>query len=242
MFAFSRSGLAVAFVLASSTTALAHVSISSGPAQANKTSKITFGIGHGCETGTAVDTWKIRVDLPAGVTSVRALRSDFGKPTMIKTGGVVTAIEWTRTDVDDLLTDDTNYYELTIRARIPDAPYSQLQFNVTQTCREPGQSGATGTPVLWDQPAGSTTGNPAPLLTVVPARTAATGWNKFTVPANTTVANSKLATYFGDALIVWRGSSAFSANSNTAAQITSTQGVTALTTDLAAGDEIWVRY
>lgn len=242
MFAFSRSGLAVAFVLISSSTALAHVSISSGPAQANKTSKITFSIGHGCEGGAAVDTYKIRVDIPAGVTSIRALRSDFGKPTMIKTGNVVTAVEWTRTDVDDLLTEDTNYYELSIRARIPDAAFSQLQFNVTQTCRTPGAGGTLSEPVLWDQPTGATTGNPAPILTVVPARTAATGWNKFTVPANTTVANNKLATYFGDALIVWRGSSAFSSNSNTAAQITSTQGVTALSGDLAAGDEIWVRY
>lgn len=240
MFTFSRSGLAVAFVLASSSTALAHVSLASGPAQANKTSKITFGIGHGCETGTAHDTYKVRVDIPAGVTSVRALTSDFGKATVIKTGGVVTAVEWTRTDVNDLLEEDTNYYELTIRARIPDAPFTQLQFNVTQTCREPGTAGATGEPVLWDQPAGSTTGNPAPILTVVPARTAATGWNKFTVPV--AVPNNKLATYLGDALIVWKGSSAFSSNSNTAAQITNTQGVTALTADLAAGDEIWVRY
>ena len=242
MHAFLRGGLVAACLLVSST-ALAHVSLTSGPAQANKSSKITFGIGHGCEGGAAVDTYKIRVDLPAGVTSVRALRSDFGKPTMIKNGSnQVIAVEWTRADVDDLLTEDTNYYELTIRARIPDAPYSQLQFNVTQTCRTPGTNGTEGTPVLWDQPAGATTGNPAPILTIVPARTAATGWNKFTIPANTTVANAKLATYFGDALIVWKGASAFSANSNTATQITTTAGVTTLTSDLAAGDEIWVRY
>ncbi|MDX2091968.1 MAG: DUF1775 domain-containing protein [Kofleriaceae bacterium] len=241
MFAISRSGLAVACVLVSSSTALAHVSVSSGPAQANKTSKITFGVGHGCETGTAHDTYKVRIDIPAGVTSVRALTSDFGKATVIKTGNVVTAVEWTR-NVDDLLAEDTNYYELTIRARIPDAPYTQLQFNVTQICREPGTNGAEGEPVLWDQPPGATTGNPAPILTVAPTRTAATGWNKFTIPASVTVPNNKLATYFGDALIVWKGSSAFSANSNTVAQIAGTSGVTALTGDLAAGDEIWVRY
>lgn len=242
MSAFLRGGLAAATLLVLSSTALAHVSISSGPAQANKSSKITFGVGHGCEGGTAVDTYKVRIDIPAGVTSVRALRSDFGKPTVIKSGSTVVAVEWTRADVDDLLTEDTNYYELTIRARLPDAPYTQLQFNVTQTCREPGTNGAEGTPVLWDQPPGATTGNPAAILTVVPARTSATGWNKFTIPASTTVPNAKLATFFGDAQIVWKGSSAFSANSNTATQITSTTGVTALTGDLAAGDEIWVRY
>lgn len=242
MHAFIRGGLALAVFLVSSTSALAHPSIASGPAQANKSQKITFGIGHGCETGTAHDTWKVHVAIPAGVTSVRALTGDFGKATVIKDGGgVVTAVEWVR-DVDDLLDEDTNYYEIAIRARIPDVAFTQLQFNVTQTCRTPGVLGTEGEPVLWDQPPGSTTGNPAPILTVVPARTSAAGWNRFTIPASAPVPADKLGVYFGDALIVWKGSSAYSANPNTAMQIANTAGVTALTGGLGAGEEVWVRY
>ncbi|HVK82472.1 MAG TPA: DUF1775 domain-containing protein [Kofleriaceae bacterium] len=242
MHALVRGGLAVAFLLVASTSALAHVGLASGPAQANKSQKITFSVGHGCETGAAHDTWKVRVAIPAGVTSVRALTSDFGKATVIKDNNdVVTAVEWVR-NVDDLLDEDTNYYELSIRARVPDAAFTQLQFNITQTCRTPGVLGTEGEPVMWDQPPGATSGNPAPILTIVPARTSAGGWNKFTIPASAPVAADKLGVYFGDALIVWKGSSAYSANPNTAMQIANTAGVTPLASGLGAGEEVWVRY
>ena len=48
-------------------------------------------------------------------------------------------------------------------------------------------------------------------------------------------------TIFKDALIVWRGNAAYSANPNTVAQIKAEAGVTELT-ELKANDEIWVRY
>jgi hypothetical protein len=230
----SRAAIAAFTVLATAGVARAHVSLASGPAQANKSQLITFGVGHGCD---GHDTVKVRVDIPAGVTSVRALRSDFGKPTVIRdTNNVVIAVEWTKPDVE-LLAGDDAYYQLTIRARVPDAAFTQLQFNVHQTCRDD----ATGLdlPVVdWDQPPGSTTGNEAPMLTVVPARTA--GWTQVTVPR--AVADADLPLYFGDAAIVWRGTAAFSTNAATAGLIAMTPGVTPLAGGLAANDEIWVKY
>jgi hypothetical protein len=47
--------------------------------------------------------------------------------------------------------------------------------------------------------------------------------------------------FFGDALIVWKGAAAYSANPTTKELIAGTPGVTALTS-LAVGDELWVRY
>jgi hypothetical protein len=51
----------------------------------------------------------------------------------------------------------------------------------------------------------------------------------------------EVALYLGDAMIVWLGTAAYSANVNTAALIAATPGVTALD-GAAAGDELWVRY
>jgi uncharacterized protein YcnI len=225
------AGLCVTgLVISTSSAAEAHVALASGPAAAAKSQKITLAVGHGCEGS---DTVRVRVDIPAGITSVRALFSDFGKPTLIRNGTTVTAVEWQKADADVLAGDD-GYYELTIRARVPDAAFTQLQLDVTQVCRSPL---GVETTVLWDQPPGST-GNTAPLLTVVPARSA--GWNKIALGRG--VAAADLPLYFGDAQIVWRGSAAYSANADTMAQIGNTPGVTALSGDLAAGDELWVRY
>lgn len=226
----SSSLVLLSGLLLPSAIAQAHVTLASGPAPASTTQKITFGVGHGCETGGVhSDTIKIRVDIPAGVTSVRPLFSDFGKPTVTLTGTTVTAVEWTKATGDFLEGDDA-YYELTLRARTPGTPFTQLQFNVTQTCRD-------GTVVRWDQGPTSTTGNPAPMLNVTPAHTS--GWNEITVPA--AVAAADLARYFGDAQIVWRGNAAFSTNAATMAQIGITAGVTVLG-ELAANDKIWVKY
>jgi uncharacterized protein YcnI len=215
----------------------AHVSISSGPAAANKSQLITFAVGHGCTDAASkhLDTVKIRVAIPAGVTGVRALFSDFGKPTVVKSGSTVTHVEWTK-PAGDLLDGDDAYYQLQIRARVPDAPFTKLKFDVEQTCEDSVTHAQVV--VRWDAPEGSTTGEEAAFLPVVPART--TGWNKVAVPR--ALPQDEVATYLGDALIVWRGSEAYSSNPNTASLIAGTAGVTALTGGLRAGDEIWVKY
>lgn len=215
----------------------AHVSISGGPADANKSQLITFSVGHGCTDSASkpLDTVKIRITIPTGVTGVRALFSDFGKPTVVRSGSTVTHVEWTK-PAGDLLAGDDAYYLLQIRARVPDAPFSKLKFDVEQTCED----SVTHAQVVvhWDAPEGSTSGEEAAFLPVVPART--TGWSKVTVPRALT--QDEVATYLGGALIVWRGNEAYSSNPNTAALITGTPGVTALAGGLRAGDTIWVKY
>lgn len=216
----------------------AHVSISSGPAPAGKSQFITFSVGHGCTDAASkkLDTVKIRVAIPAGVTGVRPLFSGFGKPTVTRgSDNAVTAVEWTKAP-GDLLDGDDAYYEIKLRATVPNAPFSKLEFSVDQTCED--STTHQQIVVHWNAPEGSTTGEPAAMLSVVPAHT--TGWNKLTVPRALT--QDEVAAFLGDAQIVWRGAEAYSSNQQTAAQIAATPGVTALSGGLKAGDEIWVRY
>jgi uncharacterized protein YcnI len=223
-------------VCALAGVAQAHISITSGPAIANKSQIITFGIGHGCTDANdkKLDTVKIKVVIPDGVTGVRALSSDFGKPALTKNGSTVTAVEWTK-PASELLDGDDAYYEIKIRAAVPNTPFSKVKFVVQQTCED----STTHAQIVsnWDADEDSTTGEPAPQLVVVPAHS--TGWTKVTVPRALTA--EELATYLGDALIVWKGSAAYSSNANTAAMITATAGVTKLES-VAANDEVWVKY
>lgn len=222
--------LLVGAVVAWATSAAAHVSITSGPLFAGKSQELTFGVGHGCE---GADTWSVRVEIPAAITTVRAMTSDFGRPTLEKdAAGLVTAVTWQKAD-GDLFDADELYYKLTLRIKAPEAPFTRLVFPVHQTCKT--KDGATLT-VDWigTDPANKDI-EPAPAAVVVPPRMA--GWNKVTVPA----AIPSLGAYFGDALIVWRGKAAWSPNPNTTELIGTTAGVTALES-LSAGDDVWVRY
>ncbi len=212
------------------TGARAHVDMVSTRGVANASQEIVFGIGHGCD---GKDTYKVTIDIPAGVTSVRPMRSDFGPVTVTKDGqNNVTSVTWQKADAD-LHGDDLAYYKLTIRMRPPNAPFTQLAFPAHQTCKD-----AQGnlTIVHWSALPGTDAGadEPAPVLKIMPARRP--GWNKYTVPAD--VKDLKV---FDDALIVWKGTSAYSGNPNTVAQIKAEAGVTELT-ELKAGDEIWVKY
>ena len=213
------------------TTAHAHVSIISGPTTANASQEVTFGVGHGCD---GADTVKVTVDIPAGVTSVRGLSSDFGPTTYTKNGANVTSITWQKPDAS-VYAEDSQYYKLTVRLKAPNAPFTKLLMPARQTCKD-----AQGnlTTVYWTTaPDSDAGGEPAPVLYVLPTKSP--GWNKWTVPAP--VAAKDMVGFFKDAQIVWRGSSAYSANATTVAQIKGEAGVTELT-DLKAGDEIWVRY
>jgi uncharacterized protein YcnI len=238
-----RQTLSTSLFIAAAASALAafpavaraHVSIASGPGFANTTQEITFGVGHGC---AGADTYKVRVQIPADVLSVRPLRSDFGKVSVEKdTAGAITAVTWQKADAD-ALDADIAYYKLVIRLKVPNKPFTTYYFPSQQTCR--AMDGTLST-VAWSMlptdPVvdGGAVDEPAPALVVLPARRP--GWNKFVVAA----AVSDLSTLFGDAQIVWKGAAAYSANATTAELIGSTAGVTALTA-LAANDEIWVKY
>ncbi|MET0591167.1 MAG: DUF1775 domain-containing protein [Polyangiaceae bacterium] len=228
-----RSVQGILFAAAISTIpaiAAAHISISSGPGQANATQILKFGVGHGCE---GLDTYSVKIDIPAGVTSVRAMPSDFGKMSMEKdAAGSVKSITWTRSQAD-LLSEDLGYYELLVRARLPDAPFTTIFFPTHQYCLGP-DGGTVVTDWVGTDP-NDTTVEPAPAVKVAPARK--TGWNKIAMAQATT----DLAGFFSDAVIVWKGNAAFSPNATTTDLIKNTAGVTALTA-IAAGDEVWVKY
>ena len=213
--------------------ALAHITVASGVASANTTQEITFGVGHGC---SGVDTSAVRIEIPAGVTSVRPERSDFGTVSVeTDATGAVTAAVWQKSDAE-LHATDIAYYKLVIRLKVPNAPFTSINFLAHQTCKAPD---GTLTTVDWvglptDPGVVAGTVEPAPTLVIVPARQP--GWNAFTVP----VAADPVV-YFPDALIIWKGTYAYSVNTSTASQIAATPGVTPLTA-LVAGDQIWVRY
>jgi uncharacterized protein YcnI len=211
----------------------AHPAVTSGPATANKTQEVTFGIGHGCEAGGAhLDTNSITIEIPAGVTFVRPLTSDVGRPTVTADGsGNVTSVTWEKAP-GDALESDTNYYTLTLHLRTPDQPFTQLAFPTHQTCLA-----ADGTPITVDWVAlPGAQGEPAPVLVLLPERLP--GWNRYIINGHM----SDITPYFQQAQIVWRGNAAYSFNPNTATQITQTPGVTSLTGGLHPGDEIWVKY
>jgi periplasmic copper chaperone A len=221
--------------------AQAHITIGSGPALANKSGqKITFAINHGCTAagGAKLDTLSIKIDIPNGIdpTSVRPLPSDFGgTPIVTRTGTNVTSVQWNRNPADLQAADDA-YYELTLRLKVLDVPFTRIPFVLTQVCRPQGGTATDDVTVVWTGP--ETAVEPSPQLTVVPAHVA--GWHKITLTAP--IAAASMGVYFGDAQIVWKGTAAYSSNAFTAALITMTTGATALTADLATGDEIWVKY
>lgn len=229
------AALGAATVLTFVASADAHVAAASGPWFANATQELVFTIGHGC---SGADTYRLKVDIPAGVTAVRPMTSDFGKASVTKdSAGAVTSVTWQKADAD-ALDEDIAYYRLTLKVKTPDKPFTTLYFAAHQTCRAKDGTlttvdwvGLPGDPV----PDGGKAAEPAAAFPLLPAR--APGWNQYTVP----VAVTDLATYFKDAAIVWKGAQAFSANPSTQTQIKSTAGVTTLTS-LAAGDVVWVKY
>src|SRR3954453_5347611 len=84
----------------------AHIEVASGVAFSNTTQEVTFGVGHGCAGN---ETYKVTVDIPAGVTSVRAETSDFGKATVQKDmAGNIVSVTWQKA-LADALDADTNY-------------------------------------------------------------------------------------------------------------------------------------
>ena len=199
-----------AALLALEGTAFAHVSVS-GPAFAGKSALLTFGIGHGCE-GT--DTVKLEVTIPKEVTGVRGVPAVFGDVEVkLNDAMEVTSVVWTKTAAARAA--DDAYYQVQLRATMPDAPFTTLLFPAKQTCRA---ADGTETVVDWAASAeeiaavkdGGVAPEPAPALIVLPVR--APGWTKF--EAKSAISDLSI---FSDAEIVWVGDAAYSSNPATAA-------------------------
>jgi periplasmic copper chaperone A len=222
----SLAALTVSFA----SRAQAHVSIVSGPAFANTTQEIAFGVGHGCQ---GADTYRVQIEIPASVTSVRPETSDFGQVDVeTDAAGAVVAVIWTKSAA--VLDADTQYYKLLLRLKAPDQPFTTLYLPTYQTCRAADGSETTTDWVGMDDAEDSTV-EPAPALRILPARFP--GWNKYTLGSSV----DDLKGFFSDAEIVWAGNKAYSINPTTTELIAGTSGVSALTS-ISAGDEIWVKY
>jgi uncharacterized protein YcnI len=215
----------------------AHVGASSATPYANTNAELVFSVGHGCE---GLDTYSVKIMIPAGVTGLRVMDNGvFASATIQKEGDVVKSVTFTKAQ-SDVRAEDDGYYKLVVRARLPDKPFNTLYFPAYQVCKS--QDGATTKSTDWiaeTQNESEMGPEPAPALFVLPARNA--GWNKYTVPAGVSLDAKQIAAVFKDALIVWSGDAAYSANANTAAQIAAEDGVTKLE-KIAAGDELWVKY
>jgi uncharacterized protein YcnI len=214
-------------------TAFAHVSLA-GPGYANQNQVLTFSVGHGCE---GADTYKIEVTIPKEVTSVRAMPNVFGDHEVrTDDAGIVTAVVWTKSA--KVRAKDDSFYQLAIRIKVPDAPFSTLYFPAKQTCRTPdGTESVVDWKATVEEVAAAKEGQepePAPTLVILPVHYG--GWNKFTV-------KNKIAdlSVFDDAQIVWSGDAAYSKNPTTAELIAKEDGVQVLT-EIKANAEIWVRY
>jgi len=222
--------LSTLWILLGAGAAHAHIEVKSGPAIANKTQEIIFAVGHGC---TGADTYKVKLDIAAGVTAVRPLRSDFGKVAVEKdaTGAAVTAVVWQKSPADALEA-DISYYKLTLQMKVPDKPFTRLYFPIHQTCRA---ADGTLSTVDWVALPGQA-GEPAAALTIVPSHLP--GWNKFSNSEHI----SDISVFFSDSQIVWKGTAAWSPNANTMDLIKTSPGVTVLSDGLHPDDEIWVKY
>jgi periplasmic copper chaperone A len=218
--------------------AQAHIGVSTAqPAVAATTQEFTFTVGHGCE---GADTTRIEVSIPEGVGGVRPLDSVFGKARLTKdaTTGRVTGVTWTKAEAD-VLPEDTQLYKLTLRAALPDVPFTTLFFPTVQTCRKADGTVLTAKWVAATTEhdhagGGASTELPAPALFVLPARTP--GWNKYTVTQHV-----HDLSVFNDAQIVWAGKAAYSPS----AQITSLiaqEPDTQVLREIHPDTEIWVRY
>jgi uncharacterized protein YcnI len=232
--------------LLSTGLAHAHVGLTANGPYANANVEASFNVGHGCEN--KYDTYSVKIRIPSGVTSLRMVENgSFATVTAERNAaGDVTAVTYTKAQSAVRAADDA-YYKLVLRFRLPNTPFATLYFPTTQVCKS--QDGSTTSTTEWvstgeehSADAGEAE-EPAPALTVLPARTP--GWNRYTlaegVGPSGNSAKLKVDALFKDALIVWAGDAAYSANPNTAAQIAAEDGVEVLET-LEPGTEFWVKY
>ncbi|SEU31337.1 DUF1775 domain-containing protein [Stigmatella erecta] len=218
------------------TAAEAHISVLSGPFIAGNSQELTFNIAHGC---SGVDTFRIEIHLPEGVTSVRPLDSVFGKAALSKdANGAVKSVVWTK-PAAEVLPGDTHLYRVGLSALLPNKPFTTLYFPTFQSCRA---ADGTESTVEWSATRGGhdhgggtgPSANPAPAVFLLPER--APGWNKYTVDQHVHDMG-----VFKDAQIVWAGKTAYSPNPLVRSLI-EREPDTQMLQEIHPGTEIWIKY
>lgn len=235
-------GLLASFGLPQLAQAHVNVGGATGPAIVGGHGfEMMVNVPHGCGVeadGMSVeyDTIAIEVQIPAEITSVRAMDSEFGKATFEKDAdGKITKVIWTRDIASNPPQDGADYYyKLGLRVGLPNTPFKKLFFPTVQKCDNDVEVAWVSTDGGHDHSGHGGGDEPAPSLTLWPARSP--GWNKYTV-------NEHLhdLTIFRDAEIVWAGDKAYSFNAETMKLIQAEDGVEVLE-EIHAGTEIWVKY
>jgi hypothetical protein len=167
------------------------------------------------------------------VTTARAQASaGWSEPQVITdAAGNTTKMVWAKEQPREK---DDAFYQFNLRLKVPNQPFTTLNFPTVQTCRGSDGSELTTEWVTIAKPGEAEPEHPAPAVTVLPVHKS--GWNKFSVAAELTDLS-----VFDDAEIVWAGDAAYSGNPSTAEQIKSEAGVSELS-KIPAGTEIWVKY
>lgn len=170
--------LCAAALLASATTASAHVVLEDQAALAGSSYRAAFRVSHGCDGSP---TTAVRVFLPAGVRGAKPMpkagwtlavrRESLAQPYSShgKTVGEdVVEVSWTASSPASFLQDDW-YEEFVLRAALPERD-GALWFRVLQTC-ERGRLDWAETPAQGTSTRGLKA--PAVLLEVLPSGPAA---------------------------------------------------------------------
>jgi uncharacterized protein YcnI len=225
--------------LLSSGLAHAHVGLTAAGPYVGSTVEANFNVGHGCED--KYDTYSVKIRIPSGVSSVRVMENGSFASAVIEKDAAnnVTSVTFTKAQSAVRAADDA-FYKLVLRLKLPSKAFETVYFPTTQVCKS--ADGANTVTTEWvgmGEPADDAgpAVEPAPALTVLPARSP--GWNKYS--ATVALEKAQLDAWFKDALIVWAGDAAYSANPNTAAQIKAEDGVDALEA-VQPGTEFWVKY
>ncbi|MBV5299865.1 MAG: DUF1775 domain-containing protein [Rhodoferax sp.] len=264
----SITKLAAGAAALGAATAMAHVGVVNTMlpyAVAAKTYELVLAVPHGCAVPNSspaveADTYKVEVSIPTGFTGVRPIVDGaFAKPVLVKDGsGAVTQVTWIKQAAYDSAADDQTY-RIGLRGTAPNAPFTTLQFNVKQYCKNPVAGGVDLFTDWANYTSSGVTSNQSPKVKIFPARVP--GWNKYNLAATNekhTPADVKtlLTDFFSDAQIVWvtagtnTGKGVYSANSNTAAKIKALIAkdpshydlTTKTDVMLHAIDDIWVKY
>lgn len=262
----SRSLVAVAAISTLLPFASAHVGVVNTQipyAVAGKSYELVLTVPHGCAytkadgSAAEADTYKIEIAIPAGFTGVRPVtEAVFGRPAFERdSSGAVTKLTFTKGATFDSTADD-QVHRLGVRGTAPNAPFTTLQFNTKQFCKNP----AGGADLVTDWSAyGSPPSNQSPKVKIFPARSP--GWNKFQLAAPNekhTLADVQalMTDFFADAQIVWldTGSGSprgiYSANPVVATKIKALASSDPMTYELTtkttamihAADVLWVKY
>lgn len=227
------------FALATTTAllsnqAMAHVSITSGPAIANQRNIIEISVPHGCE---GFDSVRIEIDIPTSLSSIRPIDSVFGPASIVSQNDAITKIVWAK-PTSAILDSDTHYYQVSFRATLPDTPFTLMALPTTQYCLDDSGNEIS---VSWSDPVSEhgshdSSSHPSPSMMLLPERHP--GWNQYQTSEGMHLHDMSI---FDDAEIVWWNNAAYSSNPSVINMIQNDSNYSVLE-EIHDNASFWVKY